>query len=89
MHQAGRRKVAIAILVAVRLGVALARRAEDLRVSRDEYQVLVRMMMALGAIVGFDLDGKAANEFIRNDELMPRFVLDGNGVFTIVRCRLH
>ena len=45
----------------------------------------MRVMMAQGAIVRRNLDRKAADEFIRDDEMMPRFVLDGNGVFAIVR----
>ncbi len=85
MNQARRRNFAIAVLIAVCRGVAIARRAHDLRVSRNVYQVLMRVMMAQGAIMRRDLDRKAANEFIGDDEMMPRFVLDGNGVFTIVR----
>ena len=71
-----------ALLVFIEMGLWLlvARRADDLRLACDVHQVLVRVIMTQRTVVGHDLDREGPYKLIREDEVMPRLMLDRDNV---------
>lgn len=82
-------QLAFSIAITKSLRLLVTRGANDVSVARHVQQVVVRMAMAERAIVGRNLDCKRAHEFILDDEMMARLLLDGHDVPARVSLLVH
>ena len=89
MYQAGRRHLAIAIMIGVRFRFVVSRSADDIGIACHIHQILMRVMMAQSTIMGRDLDREGPHQLVRDDEMVARFLLDGDHVLAGILISVH